>query len=94
LWTGGCVGHQLVAEIDAARRVDLALTFIRLTGILPLLPALQDHTHKGGLIRVLTTACPAPLNARPLEPSSRTRIVLFRRSNEDERAFGGLASVT
>jgi superfamily II DNA or RNA helicase/HKD family nuclease len=49
------VGHQIVAEIDSARRIDVVMAFIRLSGILPMLPSLQDHIRKGGRIRVLTT---------------------------------------
>jgi superfamily II DNA or RNA helicase/HKD family nuclease len=49
------VGHQLVAEIDSARRIDLVMAFIRLTGILPMLQPLQEHMKRGGRIRVLTT---------------------------------------
>jgi superfamily II DNA or RNA helicase len=49
------VGHQIVAEIDSARRIDIVMAFIRLTGILPMLQPLREHVQKGGRIRVLTT---------------------------------------
>lgn len=49
------VGHQLLAEIDSADRIDLVMAFIRRSGIRPHLDALRRHTERGRLLRVLTT---------------------------------------
>jgi len=49
------VGSQLAAEIGSAHRIDLIMAFVRVTGIRPLLGALERHCGGGGTLRVLTT---------------------------------------
>ncbi|MBI2566091.1 MAG: DUF3427 domain-containing protein [Candidatus Schekmanbacteria bacterium] len=61
------VGHQIVAEICSADRIDLVMAFIRRSGIAPMLAALQDHCAAGRALRVLTTTYTASTEARALE---------------------------
>ncbi len=49
------VGHQILAEIGSADRIDVVMAFIRRTGILPLQDALRRHVADGRKLRVLTT---------------------------------------
>ncbi len=49
------VGHQILAEIESADRIDVVMAFIRRTGIRPLAAALERHVQEGKELRVLTT---------------------------------------
>jgi superfamily II DNA or RNA helicase/HKD family nuclease len=49
------VGHQIVAEIPSADRIDFIMAFIRLSGIRPMLEALRRHCEAGRKLRILTT---------------------------------------
>lgn len=50
------VGHQLLAEIASADRIDVVMAFIRRSGIRgALLDAFRRHTERGRHLRVLTT---------------------------------------
>ena len=49
------VGHQIVAEIPSADRIDLIMAFIRRSGIKPMMDALRRHCEAGRKLRVLTT---------------------------------------
>jgi superfamily II DNA or RNA helicase/HKD family nuclease len=49
------VGHQLLAEIDSADRIDIVMAFIRRSGIRPLIDAFRRHTERRRRLRVLTT---------------------------------------
>ncbi len=49
------VGHQIVAEIESAARIDVLMAFIRRTGIAPMREALRRHIGNGGQVRFLTT---------------------------------------
>lgn len=49
------VGHQILAEIDSADRIDLVMAFIRRNGIRPLMTALKRHVEVGKALRILTT---------------------------------------
>lgn len=49
------LASQLSAEIDSADRIDAVIAFVRLTGIRPLLAALEQHHRRGRRFRLLTT---------------------------------------
>jgi superfamily II DNA or RNA helicase/HKD family nuclease len=49
------VGHQILAEIASADRIDVIMAFIRRTGIAPLREHLRKHVEAGKQLRVLTT---------------------------------------
>lgn len=49
------VGHQLLAEVVSADRIDVVMAFIRRSGIRPLVDALRRHCESGKRLRVLTT---------------------------------------
>lgn len=49
------VGHQIMAEIDSADRIDLIMAFIRRSGLGPLRQALRRHLERGKPVRILTT---------------------------------------
>ncbi len=49
------VGHQVLAEIGSADRIDVVMAFIRRSGIRPLLDAFRRHCERGKALRVLTT---------------------------------------
>ena len=61
------VGHQLLAEIHSADRIDVVMAFIRRSGIAPLMPALRDHCAAGRKMRVLTTTYTSTTELRALE---------------------------
>jgi len=61
------VGHQVLAEIASADRIDLVMAFIRRTGINPLMDALRRHVEDGKAFRVLTTAYTGSTEADALE---------------------------
>jgi superfamily II DNA or RNA helicase/HKD family nuclease len=61
------VGHQLLAEIDSADRIDVVMAFIRRSGIAPLMPALSAHSAAGRGLRVLTTTYTRSTEARALD---------------------------
>ena len=61
------VGHQLLAEIHSADRIDVVMAFIRRSGIAPLMPALRDHCAAGRKMRVLTTTYTGTTELRALE---------------------------
>lgn len=60
------VGHQILAEIDSADRIDVVMAFIRRSGIAPLSDALRRHCHAGRPLRVLTTTYTGSTEARAL----------------------------
>lgn len=47
--------HELIGEIPSAHRIDVLMAFVRLSGIRPMMPALQRHLDDGGRVRLLTT---------------------------------------
>ena len=49
------VGHQVLAEIHSADRIDVVMAFIRRSGVAPLVSALRDHCTTGRRLRILTT---------------------------------------
>lgn len=49
------VGHQLLAEIGSAQRIDVVMAFIRRSGIRPFVEAFRRHCDRGQSLRVLTT---------------------------------------
>ncbi len=49
------VGHQLLAEIASADRIDIVMAFVRRSGIRPFLDRLRRHVEHGRPVRVLTT---------------------------------------
>ena len=61
------VGHQLVAEIHSADRIDLVMAFIRHSGIAPMLEALRAHCQAGRGLRILTTTYTGSTEARALD---------------------------
>lgn len=61
------VGHQIVAEIASADRIDLIMAFIRRSGIAPLKSHLRRHVEKGGGLRVLTTTYTGSTEAAALD---------------------------
>lgn len=50
------VGHQIVAEIGSADRIDVVMAFIRRSGIAPMREQLRRHVEAGKQLRILTTA--------------------------------------
>lgn len=61
------VGHQLLAEIGTADRIDIVMAFIRCTGIRPFLEAFRRHCDRGQLLRVLTTTYTGSTELRALQ---------------------------
>lgn len=61
------VGHQLLAEVASADRIDLVMAFIRRSGIRPLREALMQHVQAGRQLRVLTTVYTGSTEADALE---------------------------
>lgn len=49
------VGHQLLAEIGSADRIDVVIAFIRRSGINPFIDHLRRYVESGRPLRVLTT---------------------------------------
>ena len=49
------VGHQIIAEIPSADRIDFVMAFIRRSGIRPMMDELRRHCDAGRELRVLTT---------------------------------------
>src|SRR5439155_21207063 len=45
------VGHQIVAEIPSADRIDFIMSFIRRSGIRPMFDALRRHCEAGRTFR-------------------------------------------
>lgn len=60
------VGHQILAEIESADRIDAVIAFIRRSGIAPLLDALRRHCQGGRALRVLTTTYTGSTEGRAL----------------------------
>jgi superfamily II DNA or RNA helicase/HKD family nuclease len=65
------VGHQVVAEIPSADRIDFVMAFIRRSGIRPMLDALRRHCALGNPLRVLTTVYTGSTEADALEDLSQ-----------------------
>jgi superfamily II DNA or RNA helicase/HKD family nuclease len=61
------VGHQIVAEIPSADRIDFVMAFIRRSGIRPMLDALRRHCDSGRKLRILTTVYTGSTEADALE---------------------------
>lgn len=61
------VGHQLLAEIDSADRIDALMAFVRVTGINPMLGKLRRHCERGRALRVLTTIYTGSTEPRALD---------------------------
>ncbi len=61
------VGHQIVAEIPSADRIDFVMAFIRRSGTRPILDALSRHCEAGRPLRVLTTVYTESTEADALE---------------------------
>ena len=61
------VGHQLLAEVASADRIDLVMAFIRRTGVRPLREVLKRHIEAGRRLRVLTTVYTGSTEADALE---------------------------
>lgn len=61
------IAHELRAEIDSARAIDVVMAFIRRSGILPLLPNLRRHCEAGRQLRVLTTTYTNSTEPRALD---------------------------
>jgi HKD family nuclease len=61
------IAHELRAEIDSARAIDVVIAFIRRSGILPLLPELRRHCAAGRRLRILTTTYTNSTEARALD---------------------------
>ena len=61
------VGHQIVAEIRSADRIDLVMAFVRRSGIAPMLEALRAHCGAGRGLRVLTTTYTGSTEPRALD---------------------------
>lgn len=49
------IGFQIASEIASANRLDVLMAFVRMTGIRPLLKALERHIDRGHRLRLLTT---------------------------------------
>jgi len=49
------MGHQLLAEIGSASRIDVLVAFVRRSGLREMKSALRRHCEGGGQLRVLTT---------------------------------------
>lgn len=61
------VGHQLLAEIASADRIDVVMAFIRRTGIAPLAERLRRFCGTGRSLRVLTTVYTGSTEAEALD---------------------------
>lgn len=61
------VGHQLLAEVASADRIDLVMAFIRRTGVRPLREVLRQHVAAGRRLRVLTTVYTGSTEADALD---------------------------
>lgn len=61
------VGKQIEAELDSADRVDVVMAFIRMSGVRPLLSALEKHRSAGRKLRVLTTTYTGSTQAKALD---------------------------
>jgi superfamily II DNA or RNA helicase/HKD family nuclease len=61
------VGHQVLAEIHSADRIDVVMAFVRRSGIAPLLPALSAHCAAGRTLRLLTTTYTGSTEGRALD---------------------------
>jgi superfamily II DNA or RNA helicase len=61
------VGHQVLAEIHSADRIDVVMAFVRRSGIGPLLPALGAHCAAGRALRLLTTTYTGSTEGRALD---------------------------
>src|SRR5437762_3148279 len=61
------VGHQVLAEIHSADRIDVVMAFIRRSGVAPLLSALRDHCTTGRRLRILTTTYTGTTETRALD---------------------------
>jgi len=61
------VGHQVLAEIHSADRIDVVMAFVRRSGIAPMLPALRAHCAAGRSLRLLTTTYTGSTEARALD---------------------------
>jgi superfamily II DNA or RNA helicase len=61
------VGHQLIAEIASADRIDFVMAFIRHSGIRPMLDSLRRHCEAGRQLRVLTTTYTGSTEADALD---------------------------
>ncbi len=61
------VGHQVLAEIHSADRIDVVMAFVRRSGISPLLPALSAHCAAGRALRLLTTTYTGSTEGRALD---------------------------
>jgi superfamily II DNA or RNA helicase/HKD family nuclease len=61
------VGHQVLAEVASADRIDLVMAFIRRSGVRPLEEALRRHCESGRPLRVLTTIYTASTEAAALD---------------------------
>jgi superfamily II DNA or RNA helicase/HKD family nuclease len=49
------VGHELRAEVHSADSIDVVMSFVRLSGINPMLDALRRHSGEGKKLRLVTT---------------------------------------
>jgi len=60
------VGHQLLAEIASAQRIDVVMAFVRRSGIRPFVDAFRRHCELGQPLRVLTTTYTGSTESRAL----------------------------
>jgi superfamily II DNA or RNA helicase/HKD family nuclease len=61
------LGYQLASEIPSADGIDVVMAFIRMTGIHPLIHALDEHCSGGKSLRLLTTTYTGSTEARALD---------------------------
>ncbi len=61
------MNSQIISEIGSAVAIDVIMAFVRLTGVRPLLPAIQAFSARGGRLRVLTTTYTGSTEAAALD---------------------------
>jgi superfamily II DNA or RNA helicase len=61
------LGSQILTEIESADSIDLVMSFVRRSGLLPLVAALRAHRDRGRRLRVLTTTYTGSTEAKALE---------------------------
>jgi superfamily II DNA or RNA helicase/HKD family nuclease len=65
------VGYELRAEVPSADAIDVAMAFVRWSGVRPLIDALRRHCEAGKPLRVLTTTYTNSTEQRALDELKR-----------------------
>ena len=65
------IGHELAREIASAHSIDALVSFVTVSGVRALQPALEEYARRGGPLRLLTTTYIGATDADAVEAIAR-----------------------